>query len=337
MTATHSPNVKAIQKRAHGHWTQILQALGVREDILRKKAQPCPLCGGTDRFQFTDKFGEGNYVCRNRDCGPGGGFKLLGALKGWSFPQTLQAVEQCLGMPLPGVEPVKGFDLGGLVRQIWSEARPVQADEVSRYLGGRDLGFTTFPSALRCHARLGYFEKDANGKSRRVGTHPAMVARVEDRDGQMVALHRTYLQSGSKIPEIAKKVLRSGFCGASIRLFEPTDELALTEGIETALAVHLATGKPVWSALNASNLENVWLPPTVQRVWIYGDHDVHCRGQAAAYALACRLRQEDARRGGSQRAVRVEIPRRPGSDWADVWREMVARGATPPHQRVKAG
>jgi putative DNA primase/helicase len=27
------------------------------------------LCGGTDRFQYTDKFGEGNYHCRS--CGPG--------------------------------------------------------------------------------------------------------------------------------------------------------------------------------------------------------------------------------------------------------------------------
>ena len=56
---------------------------------------PCPLCGGTDRFQYTDKFGEGNYHCRH--CGPGGGFKLLQAAKGIDFNTALQEVERCVG------------------------------------------------------------------------------------------------------------------------------------------------------------------------------------------------------------------------------------------------
>ena len=62
-----------LKARAHGRWTEILRTLGVDEKVLNKRNQPCPMCGGTDRFQYTDKFGEGNYHCRG--CGPAGGLK----------------------------------------------------------------------------------------------------------------------------------------------------------------------------------------------------------------------------------------------------------------------
>src|SRR5437588_4482615 len=64
-----------LKGRAHGRWTEILRTLGVDEKVLNKRNQPCPMCGGTDRFQYTDKFGEGNYHCRG--CGAAGGLKLL--------------------------------------------------------------------------------------------------------------------------------------------------------------------------------------------------------------------------------------------------------------------
>ena len=90
-----------IKSRAHGHWTSILRALGVDEKILNGKNQPCPLvseCGAprrvvggrqvnVDRFQYTDKFGEGNYHCRH--CGTGGGLKLAQGVLGIPFPELL--------------------------------------------------------------------------------------------------------------------------------------------------------------------------------------------------------------------------------------------------------
>ena len=67
----------AVKQRAHGRWSEVLAVAGVEERILRHRNGPCPACGGNDRFQYTDKFGEGNYHCRS--CGAGGGFKLLQA------------------------------------------------------------------------------------------------------------------------------------------------------------------------------------------------------------------------------------------------------------------
>ncbi|RZI40112.1 zinc-binding protein [Herbaspirillum sp. HC18] len=322
--------VADIKRRAHGRWTDLLRSLGVDEKILNKRNQPCPLCGGHDRFQYTDKYGEGNYHCRG--CGPGGGLKLLQGVQGWDFMTVLQRLEEYVGSmtPMPtdararSTEPTAGR-MQKLAMRIWQEARPVtRGDDVDRYLRQRGLALVDYPDALRCHPALGYYEKTAAGTSRKVAEYPAMLACIQGGDGHMITLHRTYLDNGHKVQQrAAKKVLSSGINGAAVRLVEATDELAIAEGIETALAIHLATGKPVWAALNAGNLEKLWLPDTVRRICIYADNDANADydGQAAAFALARRLKKAQQITGACQ--VEVFVPRQAGCDWADVWRSRI--------------
>lgn len=327
----YATRVEEVKRRAHGRWTEILGSLGVDERILKKRNGPCPLCGGTDRFQYTDKFDEGNYHCRA--CGAGGGFKLLQAIKGIDFNTALREVERCVGtvlVPLRVVSSEPSAErMKKLAQRIWEEAKPVTVgDEVDRYLSSRGLALPAYPRVLRFHAALGYFQRGTDGKSRKVAEHPAMLACIQGPDGHAVTLHRTYLQNGRKLPAPdAKKVLSSGINGAAVRLFEVTDEVAISEGIETGLAVHLATGKPVWAGLSAGNLEKLWLPDSVRRVCIYGDNDVDgdFDGQALAYALARRLKKEEKRTGPRQ--VQVFLPKQPGMDWADVWRARVEHTA----------
>lgn len=321
--------VEDVKNRAHGRWNEILRACGVDERILRHKNLPCPLCGGTDRFQYTDRYGEGNYHCRNRDCGPGGGFKLLRAIMGWDFFTTLKKVNECVGGLPAGAAPRSTANsderMTLLARRIWNEALAVRpGDEVDRYLSGRGLGMDVYPSALRYHPRLGYYERGEDGKSRRVADYPGMLARIDGPDGQLISLHRTYLSGGRKaeLPD-AKKVLSPGINGGAIRLFAPTDVLGLSEGIENGLAVHLFRDVPMWSGLNAGNLEKIWLPDTVRHLLIFGDNDADADfdGEASAFALARRVRKEA--RHGIERTVEVFIPRKNGFDWADVWWAVV--------------
>ena len=332
--------VEDVKRRAHGHWTEILGSLGVATKILGKRNGPCPLCGGTDRFQYTDRFGEGNYHCRG--CGPGGGFKLLQAVTGCDFPSALQAVESRVGAPLRLVPPPASASadnrLKKLAQRIWDEATPVAAgDQVADYLAGRGLTFEVFPRVLRRHPALGYYDRDDAGRSRKVAEYPAMLAAVQDAGGQTITLHRTYLLNGRKlISRDARKVLSSGISGAAVRLYEPSEDLAICEGIETALAVRLATGKPVWAAISAGNLEKLVLPVTTRRIDIYADNDANgdFAGQACAYALARRLRLE---RGDLPiRQVQVFVPRTPGTDWADVWLVRRERRQQPPMNRAAA-
>ena len=326
--SAYAARIEVVKQRAHGRWTEILASLGVDESILKRRNMPCPLCGGTDRFQYTDKFGEGNYHCRQ--CGPGGGFKLLQATLGVDFDTALRDVERLVGM-IPAMAVVRTCEpsaerMKKLALRIWNEAAPVtQGDEVDRYLGGRGLALPVYPKVLRFHPALGYFQKDAAGKSRKVAEYPAMLACIQGAGGHAVTLHRTYLHDGGKLAAgDAKKVLSAGINGAAVRLFEATEELAISEGIETGIAVHLATGKPVWAGLNAGNLEKLWLPNSVRKLCIYADNDADgdFAGQAFAFAFARRLKHEEKKTGARQ--VQVFLPKLAGTDWADVWRQRLS-------------
>lgn len=161
--------VSDVKSRARGHWTPILRSLGVDEEILKGKNLPCPIdgCGGTDRFQYTDKFGEGNYHCRS--CGAGGGLKLAHAVRGGRFSDLLDDIEALVGSVrlatssgLAGPSPER---MKRLCHQTWTEAKPVAiGDEVDRYLRGRGINQGAYPRTLRFHPSLGYYEKQPGQK-----------------------------------------------------------------------------------------------------------------------------------------------------------------------------
>ena len=216
--------IDEAKRRAHGRWTEILRSLGVDDRILGKRNGPCPSCGGTDRFQYTDKFGEGNYHCRH--CGAGGGFKLLQAALGLDFATALRQVESCVGAPTPApsappaaAEP-SAQRMRRLAQRLWDEALPVQpGDEVDCYLRRRGLHLRHPPTVLRRHPALGYYEKNAAGRSCKVADYPAMLACIQGPDGHAVTLHRTYLKDGEKAPvPDARKELSAGINRAAVRL-----------------------------------------------------------------------------------------------------------------------
>ena len=311
--------IEGAKHRAHGRWTEILLALGVNEMILSGKNQPCPMCGGADRFQYTDRYGAGNYHCRG--CGAGGGFKLLQGAKNWTFGAALKAVERQAGIlpptPLVQRKKVDSEDMRKLLQKIWDEAEPVAYGNLAgRYLAGRGIQLEALPRVLRFHASLPYFEREGR-RNVLMGYFPCLIARVDDLAGKPVTIHRIYLD-----PELApsakgkarvseQKKAMSGMKSAAIHLFRPTDELALAEGIETALAVRVLTGLPVWSTLNAGNMQDILLPESVRKVHIFGDNDDNFAGQSAAYKLANRLVVRE------RRQVTVVLPKNCG-DWLDV-------------------
>ena len=321
--------VDEVKRRAHGHWTSILGALGVSETILSGKNAPCPMpgCGGTDRFQYTDKFGEGNYFCRS--CGAGGGIKLAQGVLGLKFGELLERVESQVGKvqatKRPQTNAVSPLRMKQLAQRIWNEARPVTpGDDVDRYLRNRGVQMEKYPRSLRCHPALDYFVKKGTDKrSTKVAQYPAMLACVQGRDGHAVTLHRTYLKNGQKVAfgdgaDSARKLLSSGINGAAIRLGQPEEVLGITEGIETGLAVRLDENVPVWAAVSCGNMERVWLPDWVREVRIYADNDAdgEFSGQVSAYLLARRLARE-AKAAGLSWEVKVLIPQTAGSDWLD--------------------
>jgi putative DNA primase/helicase len=106
-----------ITDLANGHWPSILGALAnLTADQLTDKHQPCPLCGGEDRYRFDDREGNGTWFCNQcggPDCngGAGNGLTLLMRRNNWSFKEAATRIEHHLGItPERPNPPTKGAE-----------------------------------------------------------------------------------------------------------------------------------------------------------------------------------------------------------------------------------
>ena len=317
-----------LKQRAQGQWHGILTAAGLPAGCLKNKHQPCPVCGGKDRFRFDDKHGNGTFYCNG--CGAGDGFKLLMLWFGCDFKTAARHVAEILGIgapasPLP-VRPVPPApeaqpetDQLPRLTALWEAAQPLSDnDPVCAYLHGRGLNVNAPVSAeLRYQPALPYWVKGQGG-FRQLGAFPAMLAAIRSTDGQLQGLHQTYLQGrvkGSKThwqkvrlrhPETGEtlpaKKMRTRFSGslsgAAVQLDGIGDDgrLLVCEGIETALAARALFGLPVWAALSANGLTQFRLPETLQSLLICADHDQpRPVGFEAAHALAIRAIKQGVR------------------------------------------
>lgn len=198
------------------------------------------------------------------------------------------------------------------IQRVLSESHSM-GEPVMQYLKNR-LGHVPMPAPrLGCHPNLPYY--DSLTCSQR-GRYPAMVASVVDVDGQVVSVHRTYLQDGQKAPVYSPRKLMSPpppltVTGCAIRLHPATEALVLAEGIETALALTAALDQPSWACISAHGLKKIILPESIRTVIIGADNDESGVGQAAAMSLQQRLR-------GEGRKVSLMIPPEPG-DWLDEY------------------
>ena len=89
------------------------------------------------------------------------------------------------------------------------------------------------------------------------------------------------------------------------------EQLAVAEGIETALSVMQITNLPTVAALSAAGMRSLRWPPQVRRLWIAADNDE--AGLKAAEVLLGR-----ALRAGLQ--AHIKVPARGKNDFNDLLR-----------------
>lgn len=100
-----------ILESAKGHWSSILGVLaGLTQKQLSDKHQPCPLCGGTDRYRFDDQDGNGSWFCnkcggKTHSGGAGNGMDMLMRKNDWDFKRAASEVERHLGIAKSRPEP----------------------------------------------------------------------------------------------------------------------------------------------------------------------------------------------------------------------------------------
>ena len=336
-------HIEAREVRAYatGRWLDVLGALApVLGPALSRPGRhgPCPVHGGTDGFRlFRDAGQTGGGVCNTCGTFPDG-FALLMWVNRWSFPETLRAVAHGLGMGGEVPEPMRverrrsrttirdRESVIEALNRVWEQSLDPadhRAGPLRAYLSRRGLsGAQLDTEVMRFHPALGYWQRNDDGELELVDRFPAMVALVTAADGMPVTVHRTCLTPDGRKAPVAKPKKLMGYrgdrlVGGAIRLFAPAPVLGVAEGIETALAVHLQTGMPVWSAVSAGLLARVEPPAETSLVVVWADRDRSGAGEAAALSMRERLL-------GRGITVAVHLPPGPiplgakGIDWADV-------------------
>jgi Toprim domain len=205
----------------------------------------------------------------------------------------------------------------------WRNANPAAGSLVERYLQGR--GITLQPPAT-----IRFLPQQRNWSDGR--TYPAMISlvrRVPDDDDHAAlehgvslidsGAHFTFLQGEPDGPVVkaatdASKLslgqLRHG--GVWLAPIETiSEQLAVAEGIETALSVMQITKLPTVAALSAAGMRSLRWPPQVRRLWIAADND-----QAGLKAAEVLL--ERALRAGLQ--AHIKIPAGGKNDFNDLLR-----------------
>jgi len=288
-----------LAKRANGKWYDILKQIGVDPIILNGRHQPCPGCGGTDRFRWDNKEGRGTYYCSN--CGAGDGFELLRLVYNCDFAEAARMVEDVIGKATKDA-PRKEVDytkrLIGMARTL---VKVTTGSAVAKYLESRHLPVPS-SNAIKMHRSLRYYDD-----GQLIGEFPAMVGLVTNSHGKKVSLHVTYLnKDGSGKADVRspkKLVAPTGSPDARIELYPVNGVvLGVAEGIETAIAAHKLYDIPVWATINANGMREFIPPPNVKYVWVFADKDRSYTGQAAAYHLAMKLTKSGYK-------VRVIIPK----------------------------
>ena len=103
-----------ITDLTNGRWPDLLMQLaGLTPDQLTDTHQPCPLCGGEDRYRFDDLDGTGSWYCnqcggKDHAGGGGNGMDMLMRRTGLTYPEACKRIEQHLNIkPEP---PTKGAE-----------------------------------------------------------------------------------------------------------------------------------------------------------------------------------------------------------------------------------
>ena len=260
-----------ILDAARGRWPDLLQQLGgLTADQLTDKHQPCPLCGGKDRYRFDDQDGSGSWFCnkcggKSGTGGAGSGMDLLMRRMGWSFAEAAQRIEQHLTVipepPTAGADHVWRYTNtfyvcrfpGKRIRPLWwdGDAWRWKAPPAPRplYWPRRDsnLPLLIVEGEKTADAAAALFTGHA------VATWPSGCKAIDKADWSPVAGRRCVLWPDADMPgreamaKLAPRLLAVG--AAQVRIVHPPDgvpegwDLADADWSPAQAAAHLMSNR----------------------------------------------------------------------------------------------
>ena len=242
----------------------------------------------------------------------GGPIELIRIAYGISFTDAVHQALQLTSAPIAKyAEEIKAEEHyierdKARVMHLYGKRRSLKDSIAGKYLESRGV-VTWNVQDLFAHANLPHWPEKTN--------FPAMLAAVRDKNGELIGIHRTYLDAtgATKADVVPNKMMLGQINGGAVRLYSARQKVGIAEGIETAMSAHDLFNVPVWAALSSAGMKNIQLPDTIKEVIIFGDYDE--AGREAANALADRLTAEGI-------LVSKAFPVIPGTDFND---QLLAR------------
>ncbi len=220
--------------------------------------------------------------------------------------------------------------------RFFLEAVPIGGTRAERYLLGRDIVFGLlgkWPGALRFHPGM-----------RCPVTHeprPCLLAKVDGADGNLVTVHRTFLQvhADGRVTKADKKnggplddakvafgayaggliSVWKGQSGKSLRHLAAGEWVAMTEGVEDALTIAMVRpAMRVVAAISLSNLANARFPDRLGGLYLCADNDVKPQPQETFR----KARADLEARGIAVREVRPPTQFKDFNEWASALRRQ---------------
>jgi putative DNA primase/helicase len=325
-----------LARRCQHKWSSIFIGVGVSltEAARRGRDAPCPICGGKDRFRFSNKDGLGLWYCHG--CGEGGdGVKLVMLAKGVDFKVAAKLIDGVLGNRSfygASTSDGNGDNKPKDVLRSWRDAYPdIRGTAVEAYLKGRGLILTDAEArSLKSHPALWHWisKQKFPAMIAAVARSPDECASTGSGGGTIITCHQTFLQidGSDKAPVEKPKLFPSGVdpAGAAVWFnagaISPDHWFVVAEGIESVLSAMRILGVAAGcAALSTWGIKRLVLPPSARRVIVFADSDELQQGVAAANEARRRWQDEG-------RAVKVLQAERDGDDANDVWLRRLQRG-----------
>ena len=157
-------------------------------------------------------------------------------------------------------------------RRLFAMAQPVPGTLAETYLRQRGITALHGIGSLRYHPRC-YYRPDEHAPTE---TWPAMIAAVNDLDGRLTGVHRTWLapDGAGKAPIDTPRRAMGDLLGHAVRFSVPGDVMAAGEGIETILSLRCVLPEMAMAAaLSAAHLAALRFPDMLRRLYIVRDND----------------------------------------------------------------
>ena len=281
-----------VRLAARGQWRSILMRIcGFNETQLDPKVQqPCPKCGGTDRFRALDDVDQSGAVLCNQCFREknGDGFAAIQWLLGCTFPQAVEKVGSHLDMAKSKkIDPAKDLkfdDWNETFVAFFLKAKPGITEEALKANGARMamykkkyrvIVFPIIGQDLNVEKPVGWVAVQYNGKD----------LPVRNRDGEIVRRTKYKVLAGSKpgfvgtwavgrmaMPGIVDTVIKCEGISDMLTCFEAIPE-QLRDRIVAVTNANGAQENPKWFSTVYSNYNLAIV------------HDADHAGQAGAKKL----------------------------------------------------